>query len=267
MNCFPAEWLHLREPYDGAARNSAVLDAINKAFRDRADISILDLACGTGSTVRALGAILPKRQEWHLIDNDAGHLAQAAALSCAPDRSVTTKSMDLVHGLESALAVSLDLVTASALLDLVSSEWLDSLVAELSRRRLPLYAALTYDGRTVAEPVDPLDAQVLASFNMHQRTDKGFGPALGPAAAATLFRHLDDRGYESVQGTSDWVLATTDRTIQEALFLSWSTVAEESLPASDVQLWLARRRAHLAQGRSKLRVGHMDCFAYPMGTR
>jgi hypothetical protein len=175
--------------------------------------------------------------------------------------------MDLAHGLESALAGSPDLITASALLDLVSSEWLDRLMAELSRRRLPLYAALTYDGRTIAEPVEPLDAQVLASFNVHQRTDKGFGPALGPAAAAALFRHLDDRGYESVQGRSDWVLDTNDRTIQEALFLSWSTVAEESLPASDVQLWLARRRAHLAQGRSKLRVGHVDCFAYPMGTR
>src|SRR5262249_41692123 len=79
---------------------------------------------------------------------------------------------------ELPLVGPLDLVTTSALPDLVSPEWLDRLVAEVAARRLPFYAALTYDGRAVAAPPQRFDDELLAGFNLHQRTDKGFGPAL-----------------------------------------------------------------------------------------
>src|SRR5438105_419967 len=107
MSQFPAEWLTLREPHDLAARNRIVLEAVRKAFRDRSAISILDLACGTGSSLRALSTGLPARQEWHLVDHDAGHLAQAAALACPPHRTVTTKNIDLVRQLDSVFEDSM----------------------------------------------------------------------------------------------------------------------------------------------------------------
>jgi hypothetical protein len=31
--------------------------------------------------------------------------------------------------------------------------------------------------------------------------------------------------------------------------------------------WLAERRAHIAAGRSVMRVGHLDFFAAPIATR
>src|SRR5262249_39044547 len=68
---------------------------------------------------------------------------------------VTTTLVDLARDLELALDGPLDLVTTSALLDLVSAEWLDRLVVEVAARRLPFYAALTYDGRAVAGPPQP----------------------------------------------------------------------------------------------------------------
>jgi len=51
--------------------------------------------------------------------------------------TVTTTLLDLARDLELALDGPLDLVTTSALLDLVSPEWLDRLVVEVAARRLP----------------------------------------------------------------------------------------------------------------------------------
>ena len=95
----------------------------------------------------------------------------------------TAVALDLTRDLEAALEGPVDLVTASALLDLVSETWLERLAVETAARSIPLYAALSYDGRIELTPPDPLDAAIVAAVNAHQRTDKGFGPALGPAAA------------------------------------------------------------------------------------
>ena len=48
--------------------------------------------------------------------------------------------------------------------------------------------ALSYDGRIDCSPEDPDDAAIVALVNEHQRTDKGFGPALGPDATACAER-------------------------------------------------------------------------------
>jgi hypothetical protein len=53
MSGFSAEWLALREPYDRRARNSGVVEAVLAAL-DPSSVKIVDLACGTGSTFRAL---------------------------------------------------------------------------------------------------------------------------------------------------------------------------------------------------------------------
>ena len=59
---------------------------------------------------------------------------------------------------------------------------------EIAARAIPLYAALSYDGRIAFTPSDPLDADIVAAVNAHQRTDKGFGPALGIGRRAARLR-------------------------------------------------------------------------------
>src|SRR4029078_10130503 len=88
----------------------------------------------------------------------------------------------IARDLEAALEGPIDLVTASALLDLVSKTWLERLAAETVARSISVYATLSYDGRVELAPLDPFDASIVAAVNAHQRTDKGFGTALGPAA-------------------------------------------------------------------------------------
>ena len=155
---FSAEWLTLREPHDARARNAVVADALATHFADRAAIAVVDLACGTGASMRALSPHLPPRQSWRLVDNDLSLLARAQASADPARVTVTTVPVDLVRDLEAALDGALDLVTTSAFLDLVSADWLERLAVEAAARRLPVYAALTYDGRTELDPADPLDA-------------------------------------------------------------------------------------------------------------
>ncbi len=181
MSGFSAEWLDLREPYDLRARNKTVLDAAFALLADKPSVTIVDLACGTGSTFRALSPRINTRQNWRLIDNDLSLLARVP--SSTPCINVTAAPVDLNRDLEAAFDVAADLVTTSALLDLVSGDWLNRLAVEAAARRLPIYAALSYDGRAEPAPSDPLDNRIVDAVNHHQRTDKGFGPALGPSAA------------------------------------------------------------------------------------
>jgi hypothetical protein len=269
MSGFSADWLALREPHDMRARNPAVLDAVAASFKGLPSIHIVDLACGTGSTLRALCPRLPAQQNWRLADNDLGLLARATAMPLPAGVKVSGVPLDLNRDLEAVLDGPVDLVTTSALLDLVSEVWLERLAVEIAARSIPLYAALSYDGRIELGPVDPFDARIAAAVNAHQRTNKGFGPALGPAAASTAIEQFEKLGYSLVHGQSDWVIGPDDRDIQMEIFAGWAGAAREigELSLADVAAWLTRRRDLVTGGRSSIRVGHVDVFARPTGTR
>ena len=265
MSGFSAQWLALREPYDLRARSAGVLDAVAAAFADESAVAVVDLACGVGASLRALGPRLPPRQGWRLVDNDLGLLARTAALAQPPRLSVTAQAVDLARDLELALDGPHDLVTCSALLDLVSAQWLERLVVEAAARRLPVYAALSYDGRATLEPSDAFDAEMVAAVNRHQRRDKGFGPALGPQAAALAVARFEGVGYGVVQGRSDWMFAPHDDTIQDSILAGWATAARElgDVPLDRIAAWFTHRRELVADGRARLQIGHIDLFATP----
>jgi hypothetical protein len=269
MSGFSAQWLALREPYDLRARNAEVLDAVAAAFRDQPAVAVVDLACGAGASLRAIGPRLPPRQSWRLVDNDLGLLVRTAALAQPPRLSVNAQAVDLARDLELALDGPLDLVTCSALLDLVSAPWLERLAVEAAARALPVYAALSYDGSATLEPGDAFDAEMVAAMNRHQRRDKGFGPALGPQAAAQAVARFEQVGYGVVQGRSDWVFGPHDGAIQEQVLAGWATAARElgDVPLDRIVAWITHRRELVADGRARMRVGHIDVFAIPMGRR
>lgn len=262
MSDFSASWLARREPYDRRARNPDVLAAVSKHFAVQPAVTVVDLACGTGATLRAITAALPARQTWRLVDNDLSLLARTPE-AAQPDQSIRTVPVDLVHDLEAALDGPVDLVTTSAFLDLVSAPWLERLVTEVAARNLPFYAALSYDGRITLEPADREDAAIIAAFNRHQRTDKGFGPALGPAAVTAMIALFGRIGYAVVQGRADWELGPSDNLQVEVLAGFAAAAIAIGAPATQVEGWVSRRKRMLAQQRSALLVGHVDLFACP----
>ncbi len=257
MSGFSAEWLTLREPYDTRATNPAIRDAALAAVRDLDPVNIVDLGCGTGAMLRLLSPLLPARQTWRLVDNDLGLLGRAADSAKAERVQITAFPLDLARDLEAALDGAVDLVTTTALLDLVSQEWLDRLVTEIAARRLPFYATLTYDGRVSFDPIDRADEAIIAAINEHQRRDKGFGGALGPTAATAAVARLEAVGY------------SVAHEMQTELLAGWAGAAREldDAPLADILAWLTRRRDLVAAGRSSMRVGHVDVFARPIPLR
>jgi hypothetical protein len=268
MSDFTADWLARREPYDARARNRSVREAVAEFAAGYSALSIVDLACGTGSTLRAMMQLLPSHQRWRLVDNDLGLLLRAQRGPFPAGIVVATNPVDLLHDLEAALDGPVDLVTTSAFLDLVSAEWLERLVIEAAVRRLPVYAALSYDGRIVFDPADQFDNRVVAAFNRHQRTDKGFGVALGPDAAAAAIGGFERVGYDVTQGRSDWEIGLGDMFQLEVVSGFAAAVRETGeLTPDEIASWLSRRNALVAERRASLRVGHIDFFARPMERR
>jgi SAM-dependent methyltransferase len=269
MSSFSADWLALREPYDTRARNAEVLDAVAAWLEDLPAVRIVDLASGTGSTLRAFAPRLSVPQNWRLVDNDLSLLARAAATAHPARVTVAALPLDLNRDLEAVLDGPVDLITASALLDLVSPSWLERLAIEVATRAIPIYAALSYDGRVELDPADAFDSKIIAAVNAHQRTDKGFGPALGPTAVAAAIARFESLGYAVAHGLSDWVVGPEDRSFQMEILAGWASAARAmgEVTLTDTVAWLTRRRDAVAAGRSSMRVGHVDIFARPTGTR
>lgn len=270
MSGFAAEWLALREPADRRARDAGVLAAVVGHFAGRDEVTVTDLACGTGATLRALAARLPAAQAWHLVDHDPALLdaivgRSRPVLPAGRRIALHPRNADLRDGVEAVLARDTDLVTATAFLDLASRDWIDSLAAAAAARRLPVYMALSYDGHTACAPPDPMDAAVLAAFNAHQRRDKGLGGALGPDAAAAAVAAFRAQGFRIREGRSDWQLGAGQATLQKRLVLGWHAAVSEQggLGRRALDDWLARRLAEIAAGAVRVRVGHQDLWAVP----
>src|SRR5262249_17841487 len=138
------------------------------------------------------------RQDWWLVDNDLSLLARVPP-SAPPRMTVTAVPIDLNRDVEAVFDRRADLITTSALLDLVSADWLNRLAVETSLRGLPVYAALSYDGRAELTPADPFDQRIVDAANRHQHRDKGFGPALGPSAAEKAVAAFERVGYAVTQ--------------------------------------------------------------------
>jgi hypothetical protein len=105
------------------------------------------------------------------------------------------------------------------------------------------------------------------AFNRHQVTDKGFGPALGPAAAAEAITRFERIGYAVVKGASDWALGPTDNLQTEILAGFADAAAEAGVVSGEIAEWMGRRTSLLAAQCSSLQVGHLDFFAYPSSRR
>ena len=248
---FSAEWLALRGPADRAARDTAL--ARRAAVAAGPAPLIVDLGCGGGATVEALAPYLPKSTRWRLVDHDSALLRIAAGVA---GPNAETVQADLAELGELPLAGA-TLVTASALLDLASEAWIAGLVQRLG---VPFYAALNYDGRMEWTPPDPQDNAITSAFNHHQRSDKGFGPALGPDAAPRAAALLEQAGFEVDRADSPWQLGPGSASLQREVTGGIAAAAAQAGTA-DAAVWGARRAA--AADSAHCHVGHVDLLAHP----
>jgi hypothetical protein len=283
-----ADWLALREEADFASRSERLTTLVADHLRATVPARVLDLGTGTGSNLRYLLEHLPRQQEWTVVDRDPavlGHL-QARTAAWASSRGygvngdaqgfvvsgkglechVEARQRDLGNVDDAALFAGRHLVTASALLDLVSDAWLRTVASQCRRAGACALFTITYDGRSPCAPADPDDDIVRELFNRHQRTDKGLGgPAAGPDAAALAASAFEEAGFRVQRERSDWVIEPDARELQRQLIEGWASAAAEIAPeiATAIANWRLRRLHHVEEGDSLIVVGHEDMFAVP----
>src|SRR4051812_21451560 len=179
-------WLALREPADAAARAADLAECLGRHLPATGRWVIHDLGCGTGAMGRWLAPLLPGPQHWILHDRDADLLHVAAADVPGPaadDASVVveTRRSDITRLRPDDLADA-TLITASALLDLMTVDELAGLMDVCAAPGCPVLLTLSVAGRVDLSPADPLDSRVAAAFDAHQRRMTVGGRLLGPDA-------------------------------------------------------------------------------------
>ncbi len=273
MSAFSRDWLALRESADARARSSRLTQCVADAL-PHDHVQALDLGGGTGANVRYLAEHLPIPQDWLLVDDDP-LLIEAAVRTGAAG---TVRRTDLVAEIDSrelGIFAGRQLVTASALLDLVSERWLRALAVKCRQVGAVVLFALSYDGEIRCLPEEPEDTAIRDLVNRHQRNDKGFGPALGPTAAHVAGQCFADLGYHVEHEPSPWVLMPDardaadpgpreERELQRALIEGWAAAAADLAPErlASIEGWRTRRLTHVDANRSRLTVGHVDMAAW-----
>jgi SAM-dependent methyltransferase len=273
---FETRWLDLREPVDHRSRNEELARMLARQFASRPFTTVLDLGCGTGSNLRATAPLLGPHQHWMLVDHDEALLEAAldrlSAWAGTAERRgadlalskggkeilVRLRCIDVGQDLETAFATGVHLVTASALFDLGSADFIAGVAAAVARSRAAFYTVLTYNGRQRWTPKHEVDAAMVSAFRAHQAGDKGFGAAAGPMAPALLTAAFDAAGYTVSEGDSGWHLEAGDEALIGELAAGFAASVRETrlVPERKVDDWLT-------VSRTGALVGHTDTLALP----
>jgi SAM-dependent methyltransferase len=268
---YSSAWLGLREGADAAARSADLLIPLRERFHDaESPLLICDLGCGTGSMARWLAGRLPGPQHWVLVDRDPDLLDVAAASTAelvdASGAGVTveTRTGD-VAGLAAADLAGVSLVTASALLDLLTRDEVDRLAAACVDSGTPALLTLTVTGAVELTPADPLDADLAAAFRDHLRHNVDGRGLLGPDAAAATETVFTGRGATVRRAATPWRLGPERADLQTEWLRGWAPAAFAQRPglAEQEPAYLGRRLAEAASGELRVVVHHDDLLALP----
>lgn len=264
-DAFSADWLSSREQADHEARDADLTRQLADSLGDVDSPHLVDLGCGTGSNLRYLAPRLNGQQTWTLMDHDPALLRQATLL-CQSIKSasrrpvaINTHRVDLKNLDNLVWSPTVDVITASALLDLVSACWLKELATEAARQQARVLVALTYNGEFSFSHPLPDDELVREAFNTHQES----GDGLGPRAADVCTQTLQAVGYDVSRAISTWQLTPAFSTLKQGMILGWASAASEQVPAQSVRInaWREARLALINQ--DVIQVGHVDILALP----
>ena len=258
-----SDWLALREPADAAARAPDLVERLARRLPPTGWV-IHDLGCGTGAMGRWLAPRLPGPQHWVLHDRDTDLLDVATAHPPGPAAdgaavTVEARRSDVTRLVTGDLAGA-TLVTASALLDVLTGEELAGLIAVCAGAGCPLLLTLSVLGRVELTPADPLDARVAAAFDAHQRRVTERGRLLGPDAVAFAVSQFRRHGAEVLVRPSPWWLGASHTDLAAEWFTGWLGAAceQEVELAAETALYARRRLAQAAAGGLAVTVDHAD---------
>ncbi len=270
MNALPlvtADWLALRARADTAAR-SVRLAAAAARLVGPGPLVVHDLGSGTGAMMRWLAPRLPGPQAWVLHDADPAILRQVDARSALDEVGlpVTVRTrVEQLSELPIRAFAGASLVTASALLDVVTRDEVRAVVDACVASGVPALFSLTVVGRVRLNPRHAADSAIGEAFNDHQRRLVDGRRLLGPDAGKIVRRLFADAGWRLRTDRTPWRLGADDDELIAEWLDGWVEAAVEQHPELLPRATEYRRLrdADVARARLRVTVQHQDVLAWP----
>jgi hypothetical protein len=267
-------WLALREPADAAAHAPDLVEHLAPHLPATGRQVIHDLGCGTGAMGRWLAPLLSGPQHWVMHDRDADLLEVVTADDlpgpAADGAAVTVEARQSdITGLQTGDLAGATLITASALLDMLTGDELAGLVTFCAGAGCPILLTLSVVGRVELTPAEPLDARVAAAFNAHQRRTTTAGRLLGPDAVAVAVEEFGRLGAEVLVRPSPWRLGALQADLAAEWFTGWIRAAceQQAELAAEADAYARRRLAEAPAGQLAVTVHHADLLVLPRADR
>jgi hypothetical protein len=262
-------WLALREPADAAARAPELVDCLRRELPATGRLVIHDLGCGSGSMGRWLAPLLPGPQHWIVHDRDADLLAVAVANLPGPAANGAAVTVEAKHSditrLQPGDLTDATLITASALLDILTEAELAGLAGVCVGAGCPVLLTLSVVGRVSVSPADPLDGRVAAAFDAHQRRSTERGRLVGPDAVGQAVDEFARLGATVSVRPSTWRLGAPQSELAAEWFSGWVAAAVEQQPelAGETGAYTRRRLAQARARQLDVLVEHADMLILP----
>ena len=263
-----SDWLALREAEDARARSRGLAQAAADLLPS-GPITVHDLGSGTGSFMRWLAPLLPGPQAWVLHDWNASLTDRALAGATPRDRDGAPVSMRSRVGeleqLDAADIAGASLVTASALLDVLTAREAHAIVDACVRAGAPTFLSLSVTGESELRPWDARDKRFEEAFNAHQRREvhgRGLLGRYGAPIVRGLFAHA---GWKVRTARTSWRLDDSEPELLRQWFDGWADAAEEQSPdlREECAGYRELRRSQLDRGELSATVYHLDVLAWP----
>lgn len=267
-----ADWLALREREDAGARSRRL--ARLAAGLVAGPFTVHDLGSGTGSMMRWLAPQLPGPQTWVLHDWNAELTAHATEAEPPRDRigrpiAVSSRVTPLDRLAPADLAGA-GLVTASALLDVVTAQEVHAIVDACVAVGAPAFLSLSVTGDVELRPWDPRDIRFARAFNEHQRREVDGRRLLGRFGAPIVRGLFGRAGWHVRTALTTWRLDAREPRLLAEWFDGWADAALEQAEVDGDRALLAEagdyrelRRDQQQRGRLSAVVYHLDVLAWP----
>ncbi len=262
-------WLALREPADAAARARDLVEELARRLSAPGRRMIHDLGCGTGAMGRWLAPLLPGPQHWVLHDRDPELLEAATADLPGPAADGATVTVETtlsdISRLDSSDLSGATLITASALLDMLTAEEVTGLASLCVAKECPALLTMSVVGRVELTPAERLDRRVAAAFDAHQRRTTERGRLLGPDAPSVAIEEFSRLGARVLERASPWRLGASHADLAMQWFAGWVGAACDQEPelTGPTGAYTRRRVAAAMAGQLRVTVDHADLLVLP----
>ena len=286
-NKFSKSWINMRVDYDNISRSTVLVDHLNKLSEEH-DIDLIDLYCGSGNFfIWSLNKnILFKNCT--LVDHDIKLLKSIKSnlrANLRPMYSIqsNTNNLDLLIKKNSKTLSSLSIqkndcddyryssqkyhvISYSAALDIMSRSSIDSALKRIKKNNI-LYFSLCFNGQVRWTPTNAFDKYILTFFNNHQRSDKGFGKALGYKSIEFIRQKADKLNLNVTIKDSPWIIKNKldkDKVFMKRYLIDIkkSLFHMEGIDRDILRKWYQDKKSEIDNKNIQLFVGHNDILLY-----